>query len=78
MGVHYILTSTCIVTLANPLLAINFHQTMPFTIYLHNKSFLPSNAATREAALYAAVHTVNRLREGINEAFGIREWAVVI
>ena len=51
---------------------------MPFIIYLHNESFLPSNAAIREAALNAAVHAVNRLRETINEAFGIRSWAVVI
>ena len=51
---------------------------MPFIIYLHKKAFLPSNAATREAALNAAVHAVNRLREGINEAFGIRKWAIVI
>jgi hypothetical protein len=50
---------------------------MPFIIYLHNESFLPSNAATREAALNAAVHAVNRLCETINEAFGIHNWAVV-
>jgi hypothetical protein len=51
---------------------------MPFTIYLHNKTFIPSNTATRQAALYAAVHAVDQLRKGINEAFGIREWAVVM
>ena len=51
---------------------------MPFIIYLHNESFFPRNAATREAALNATVHAVNRLRETINEAFGIRNWELVI
>lgn len=51
---------------------------MMFTIYLHKESFFPRNAATREAALNATVHAVNRLRETINEVFGIRSWAVVI
>jgi hypothetical protein len=51
---------------------------MPFiTIYLHNESFLPSNTATHEAALNAAVHAANRLCETINEAFGFHNLAVV-
>jgi len=51
---------------------------MPYTIYLHNDSFIPRNAATRDAALNATVRAINQLREAINKEFGIRDWAVVI
>jgi hypothetical protein len=51
---------------------------MTFIIYLHKSSFHPSNDATRDAALNATVDAINRLRQKINEAFGNREWAVVI
>jgi len=51
---------------------------MPFTIYLHNESFLPNNNKIREAALNAAIHAVNQVRVRINEVLGIRDWAVVL
>jgi hypothetical protein len=51
---------------------------MHFIIYLHKESFIPRNAAIREAALNAVVHAVNGQRKTINEEFGIRNWEVVI
>jgi len=51
---------------------------MPFTIFLNQSSYRPIDAAARVTALNAAIQGINRLRESINDEFGIRNWAAVI
>jgi hypothetical protein len=51
---------------------------MPFAIYLKKSSFLPRNAAIREAAANALVRAINQRREKINDDFEIQHWVVVI
>ena len=52
-------------------ISVNTSSQLPPSRVRHSST--DAHPATREAALNATVHAVNRLRETINEAFGIRK-----